>query len=210
MTIVHAGAHFGEEADEYERLGAERVVWVEAAPDTFECLQQNVADRNRRSLLQRALGLPATEHICINALLGDSDGSEMEFVRFNRGVADSVFHLATEFAKDATHLEETGERISLPMRRLDSALEDVGVPPGEVDCLVMDIQGAELLCLKGALKALQGARFIASEINRTPMYEGGVLLDELDEWLRDRGFVRKTLVRKDCMNAIYAGRRSAA
>jgi hypothetical protein len=75
--------------------------------------------------------------------------------------------------------------------------------PQEVDILVLDTQGAELLCLKGASRLLENANFIEAEVSTNSVYQGGVLLSELDTWLKQRGFHRKTIVRRQHMNAIY-------
>lgn len=205
-TLVHVGAHGGEEARKYETLGAARVVWVEADPDMFRRLQANLdaAARRPQPLIARILGFPRTQHIAVEALVGDEDGREVEFrVVNNDGASSSIFGLHDNARARFAGLSETGEVRRLTMRRLDTVLAEAGVPPSEVDAMVIDVQGAELLCLRGAEAALRSAELLECEVSRIPIYEGGVLLDELSSWLKARGFTLAAPVRQDHTDAVF-------
>jgi len=206
MTVVHVGAHLAQEADRYESVGAKRVLWVEAAPDTYEKLQQSLSQRDphRRSVLQKALFMPPTVHLTINALAGSADEGHAEFVRFNNhGASDSIFQLSTECKEMIPGLHATGEVIRLPFRKLDSIVRAAGIEPSEVDCLVLDVQGAELLCLQGATEILQHIRCLETELSTEPIYEGGVLFGELNAFLEENSFHCKTRIKRVHQNAIY-------
>ena len=43
-TIVHVGAHRGQEAALYAKWGAARVIWVEADPETAHGLRQHLSE----------------------------------------------------------------------------------------------------------------------------------------------------------------------
>lgn len=206
MTVVHVGAHLAQEADRYESVGAKKVLWVEAAPDTYEKLQQSLSQRdpNRRSALQKALFLPATQHLTINALAGAADEGHAEFVRFNNhGASDSIFQLSTQCKEMLPGLHATGEVLRLPFRKLDTIVRDAGVEPSEVDCLVLDVQGAELLVLRGATEILKSIQCLETELSTKPIYEGGVLFDELNAFLEQQQFQCKTRIKRVHQNAIY-------
>lgn len=205
MTIVHVGAHKGEEAEEYQRWGAARVIWVEAAPNMIAPLEAHLdaVSRAPRSPFARLTGAPATEHRVIHALVADRDGAPMRMRVFTADDSNSIFPRA-DGVEAHPWLQETGETIELRSRRLDDLLDEAGVAPEEVDVLAMDIQGAELLCLKGAPRLVAHVPLIETEVSTEPFYEGGVLLPELDAWLAGRGFRRKTWVRRRSMNAVYA------
>ncbi|MEZ5755968.1 MAG: FkbM family methyltransferase [Paracoccaceae bacterium] len=205
-TIVHVGAHRGQEAQDYQKWGAARVIWVEADPETARGLRQHLASLPGRpqGWLQRLLGFPATEHRVIEALIGDEDGKLTDFHVFsNDGESSSIFRKAAE--ADARHaaIVETGTVRQLAMRSLDRLLPENGIPLASVDILVLDVQGAELLCLRGATSLLSHVTLLESEVATTPWYEGGVLLPELDAWLAAKGFQRRTRVRRSMMNAVY-------
>lgn len=209
MTIVHVGAHFGEEGARYQKWAAGKVVWIEAAPYIFEKLEQTVRglEQKPRGLFARMFSMPRTQHVLIQALVGDQDDQVVSFHLFdNDGASNSVFkiHRAEDDPWEA--VQETGEVLQLPMHTLDKTLEEAGVSPEEVDVLVLDVQGAELMCLKGADRVLKSARYLESEVSRDVVYEGGVLLAELEPWLGERGYVRRTMLRRPHMNAIFVNR----
>ena len=56
--------------------------------------------------------------------------------------------------------------------------------------LNMDIQGAELLALKGAKNCLKYFDVIYTEINIKEMYQGCALVGEINKFLEEYGFVR--------------------
>ncbi len=207
MTIVHVGAHYGEEAARYQDWGARTVVWFEAAPDIFAKLQAHIRAIESRppSLFARLTGAPRTRHVLVQALVGESDGATAEFHLFdNEGASNSMFRLQRGEGDRFASVRETGEILELPMRALDAALADAGISPEAVDVLVLDVQGAELICLKGAARVLAAIRYLESEVSVKPVYDGGVLLAELEPWLAARGLTRRTLLRRPHMNAIFA------
>ena len=57
----------------------------------------------------------------------------------------------------------------------------------------LDVQGYELEVLKGSNNTLNGINHIYTEINTKYLYKDCVLLDELDAWLDQKGFVRVEL-----------------
>jgi hypothetical protein len=89
------------------------------------------------------------------------------------------------------------------MRTLDRLLPENGIALSDVDILVLDVQGAELLCLNGAAELLKSVQIIESEVSKRSFYKDGVLLPELDTHLRGAGFTRRTWVRRNSMNAVY-------
>ncbi|MBL4751748.1 MAG: FkbM family methyltransferase [Amylibacter sp.] len=206
MTIVHVGAHQGQEAAEYDTWGAAKVIWIEADPAQLPGLEKTIkqVEALPRSLFARIFGAPKTKHQVINALVGDVDGADTDFYLFaNAGASNSLFTKLPEVDERYEWVKETGEVLHLKMRTLDTLLTENGISADSIDFLAMDIQGAELMCLKGAAKVLQNLHYIETEISKTPFYDGGVLLDELEPWLNARGFHCKTWLRRNFMNAVF-------
>jgi FkbM family methyltransferase len=180
-TIVHVGANTAQELDRYEALEPRRVVWIEADPSIVPETRKHVA----------AHGSAAVEHICAEALVTDADAQEASFNLFsNRGESSSLFR-STEVGRRAwPGIAETGEVKRLKTSRLDTLLRGLSIEADQVDMLVIDVQGAELLCLKGAGEYLECATFVEVEVSREAVYEGGVLFPELDDYLSRSGYAR--------------------
>src|SRR5690554_7780727 len=102
--VLHCGAHEGQEANDYHKLGVEKMIFVEADPDTYERLKSNI------SLYPNAIAL--------NACLSDVDGQDVEFYRTNNdGQSSSFLKLKThKIAHPEVHVVGT---ISLKTKRLD-------------------------------------------------------------------------------------------
>jgi hypothetical protein len=82
------------------------------------------------------------------------------------------------------------DKVTVPARSIDSLLGDEINNFDRSNILVMDIQGAELLALKGAERFLEGVQAIQTEVNFTSVYAGCGLIGEMDSLLELRGFVR--------------------
>ena len=78
------------------------------------------------------------------------------------------------------------KRIVVPGIRLDTWAASVGVK--HVDIVWMDLQGAELLALKGMGKLLETVQAIWTEVSYRELFKGGVLFPELDRFLWLNGF----------------------
>ncbi len=182
--IVHVGAHVGQEIVEYASYDPALVVWIEADPRKFEELKAHQA--------QLAL-CPGRQVLC-NALVSDTDGEEIAFrIAAGDGEASSMF-AATDLMRTELFQEgvQTGEVLQLRTRRLDGVLGENGVMPGDIDCLIVDTQGAELKCLSGAGRYLDNVRWLVCEASTIELYQGGAQLGELDAFLAGKSFVRLT------------------
>ena len=159
------GAHLAQEADRYAEQ-KKPVLWVEAAPRAYSML----AKRLESYPSQRA----------IFALLGDRDGVQTTFYISNNsvGVSSSIFQFGEYGSGDKSLWPEDKlsmvDSLTLPMTRLDSLLRSNGVDVAQYDLWVLDLQGAELLVLKGAGELLQQCRALLVEVSTV---EGREVLD---------------------------------
>ena len=76
--------------------------------------------------------------------------------------------------------------LSLEATTLDIALQRNGI--NAIDFLKIDAQGSTLPILKGGLQALEGAYGVEVETEFLPMYEGQSLFNEVDCFMRSKGF----------------------
>ena len=137
MTVVHVGAHFGQEATRYQNMMARRVVWIEASPTTFQVLTSNISKAKSQNcgFLAGLFSAQKTEHVCINALIGDDDAGQQDFHIFdNGGASNSIFKLNRSNKKHDA-VRETGRDTKPAGENTGSSARDAGVDPAEVDVL---------------------------------------------------------------------------
>jgi FkbM family methyltransferase len=169
--LLHVGAHEGQEAPMYKKLGFNPVFWVEAETETFNTLEKN---------LEAHPG-----HVAIQAVVAD-EIKTVTFHHANNGQSSSILELGTH-AKEHPEVVYTGER-----ERMATTIEtlfELGLIE-QCNFLNLDIQGAELMALQGAHGYLAGVDYIYTEVNIKPLYKGCALLKDLDSWLGSRGFER--------------------
>ena len=173
-SVVHVGAHFGQERDDYRYHDLD-VLWVEPNPEIFAILQENIAAYPK----QRA----------VPALVTDRRGVvETLNIASNAAAASSIFALK-EHKRIWPHVEYSGA-IEIESCVLPDLLDR------PYDALVLDTQGAELLILKGCGDLIRQFRYIKTETADFELYDGYPLLSETTAYLADFGFQeyrRKTM-----------------
>lgn len=169
---LHIGAHECEEVDVYRHFGIpdKRVVWIDAMQDKVD------------EAVQR--GVPNV----YQAVVSDEDDKIVEFKRTNNGQSSSIL----EFGTHATHYSwcVVTERTNMVTTTVDTFMKRNNLNPVNYNFWNFDIQGAELLALKGATNSLRYAKVLYLEVNTEDVYRGCARLNEVDEYLGVRGFRR--------------------
>lgn len=183
--IVHVGAHRAQEMDGYLALGPSLIVWVEADPVHLQRLHKVTAGH-----------AGPTRQVVIQALIADVDGRQHDFHRFsNRGQSSSLFR-ATQILNDHwPDVRETGEVLQLTSSRLDTVLQGAAIASDDVDVLILDIQGAELMALNGAGTYLDHLQFLEVELSQQEIYAGAPRANVAQAALLDLGFEAVTHVK---------------
>jgi hypothetical protein len=78
--------------------------------------------------------------------------------------------------------------INLKSSRLDTLLQKNNIKPENYNHWILDLQGAELLALKGAEKSLDFCNSIYIEVSKVNVYSGGVHWDDIKQWLIKKNF----------------------
>lgn len=78
------------------------------------------------------------------------------------------------------------DEIKVKAHRLDTLMQKYNIP--RVDIIWMDLQGAELLALKGLGNHLDKVRYIHTEVSHKEMYTGQVMFNELNNFILSKGF----------------------
>jgi FkbM family methyltransferase len=176
--VIHVGANTGQEFEDYKRAELESVVYIEPIPNVFEMLKKHVSSDPR--------------HHPIQALCADRNGEEFEFnVASNTGQSSSIFALGSH-AERYPHIKYE-RTIKLRSRTLDDVIFNTPRIRADIlDCLVMDVQGAELKVILGAHRTLSQCRYVFTEINEGGLYEGDSSYDEVLAMLKPYGFVLRS------------------
>ena len=182
--VIHVGADRGGELPQYRNMGVEEVVWVEANPEVYQELLENLELMN----VSEVKSLP------FNQLISDSDDIETDFNIYygwdaghlvgNKGMSSLLK------AKNSWWGSECYRgTVKLQSSTLDTFLEK-NSHGDDYDMLNMDTQGAELMVCKGAVKLLESVKYINSEVTLyNPQYEGNPLFNEIYDFLKPFGFV---------------------
>lgn len=174
--VLHVGCHLAEEAPAYAQQGIENVVWVEGNPVLIEQIQR---------ILNNFRGQRIVE-----ALVSEFDGDEVTF-----HITDDPEHTAmsSSILELELHKKHAPWVVEVEQKKLHTKTIDTLVFEHEIrDCnfINLDIQGAELLALKGATNFLETCDYVYTEVNINYLYKDCVLLPELDQFLGHWGFQR--------------------
>lgn len=168
--IAHFGANQCQEAEMYNQLGIPEVLWVEALPDVFERGKEHISQYPNQTILK--------------ACLGETDNDIV------------IFHVSNNEAQSSSYLE-LGEHLRLhpevhyvqdiEMKTItvDSLFNLLERPDNHINFINADLQGAELLMLKGATNFLKHVDYIYTEVNAGETYIGCPLISDLDNFLVD-------------------------
>ena len=185
--VIHVGAHRGEEINEYGDLGAKTVIWVEANPEVFDemCIMLTNAEANIDS------------HAFQYAASTEDHGT----AEFNRYYGPDAGHLVgnkgcSSLLKAEGRFEEWyKDTIEVETITIDTLLEEEGFNAEDFQLLNMDVQGAELMVLRGSEKVLDNVKWVTTEATwEDPDYIDNVMYDELKSFLESKGFVETQIV----------------
>ncbi len=183
QNVVHIGADRGGELPQYKNLGAKKVVWVEANPEVYGELLENLEIMN----------ISEVESIPFNQLISDTDDASTEFNIYygpdaghligNKGMSSM---LKAEYPVSECYKGT----LELNALTLDTFLErnELGF---DFDMVNIDTQGAEYKVLKGASKLLEKVKYINCEVTfHTPLYQNNSTFGEVNCLLESYGFKR--------------------
>jgi FkbM family methyltransferase len=173
--IIHIGANSGQEAHGYHARGVMDVLWIEPHPDVFPLLLENIKKFDGQ--------------IAVQALVTDKDDAEYDFnCSMNSGHSSSIydFHLHQKMFPGIS----MAKKIKIKSKTLPTILKENNISMDRYDSLVIDVQGAELLVLKGAAAILNCFESINLEAADFESYKGQCLLKDVDEFMHEHGFQR--------------------
>lgn len=171
--ILHIGAHNCEELPAYNKYGLKnnQIIWVEANPEI--CNRNMNVDNSR---------------IIKNFVCCDKDDGTSILKVANNGQSSSILELGTH--KQSYPSIKYVKNIEVMNKRIDTMYKENGFPNNFANFLNIDIQGAELLALKGMGNIIKYFDYVYLEVNKDYVYKECALVEEIDKYLSSFSFTR--------------------
>jgi FkbM family methyltransferase len=169
---LHVGAHNCEEIEIYNQMGLSNndIIWIDAMHTKI------VEARNR--------GIPNV----YQAVVSDQDDQTVKFNVSNNGQSSSILEFQTHAYQhpEVKYISSSIEKTTT----IDTFFSRNNLDASKYNFWNFDIQGAELLALKGASNSIQYADAIYLEVNEDYLYKDCALIGEIDKFLKTKGFIR--------------------
>ena len=184
---VNVGTRDCEELDIYNRLGvkAENIVWVDALPD-------KVVSATSR-------GIPNV----FNAIITAKDDEDVILNVANNCSSSSIF----DFGADTTEHSEIVylDKIYQKSITMDTFFERNNIDASNYNFWKLDIKGAELLALQGAMKSIKHVKALYIEVTSKELFKNGAIITQLDAFLAPYKFKRylTNMTIHKCGDALY-------
>jgi len=169
--IIHVGAHEGQEYEEYLENGIDNMLLFEPVKSNYQMLITHVSGNKNIK--------------CFNIGLGNKTGEERMYVDTkNGGMSSSIL-------KPGTHLKYYPEIVfdKTEVIFIDK-LDNISFDRKLFNAINIDVQGYELEVLRGAIDTLSYIDILLIELNSEEVYVGCALADEVDNFLKEYGFLR--------------------
>jgi FkbM family methyltransferase len=166
--IIHVGAHECEEIKDYEKyISRDKILWIEAMPEKV------LYNKNKYPNLLIEQAIVSNEEI------------DVEFKYANNGQSSSIL----ELGKHSDHYPGIYyiKKFSQKSKLLKNIISNYNI---DFNFINLDIQGAELLALKGCGDYLNNIDYIYTEVNDDYVYKNCALITDLDEYLSKYNFIR--------------------
>lgn len=185
--VIHIGAHECEELRFYNNLGVknEDIIWIDAI--------------NSKVIEARNRGIPNV----YNAVITDKDDEELEFNISNNIQSSSILEFGTHSQEHPNVVFV--DKINVKSISVDTFFKRNNIDASKINFWNFDIQGAELLALKGASQSLKYVDVLYLEVNEKELYKDCGLVYDIDKYLSGYGFIRvlTTMTQHGWGDALY-------
>lgn len=170
--VIHIGAHECEERQSYVdnfNITDNEIIWIDAL---------------KHKVIEIITMYPSIR--IFNECISDTDGETIEFKITNNYQSSSILNLKEHLNKHPDIFEIN--RIQMKTKTIQTFYIDNKLNFDDYNFMNLDIQGVELLALKGAGNILNHIDYIYLEVNLIELYENCALLSDIDEYLSKFGF----------------------
>jgi FkbM family methyltransferase len=175
---IHLGAHHGEEIWSYKKNNINNLILIEANKNLINKLKIKKFVFNHFFKMNISLE---------NCIISHQNNISVKLNITNNSQSSSILNLK-KHSELYPHINVINEEI-VASRTLDDLFSNK-YKIKKFNFLNMDIQGAELLALRGAKNILKNIDAIYTEINFQELYEGCALAQDLDTFLKEYNFTR--------------------
>lgn len=170
--VLHIGAHDCEELVYYREhnISDKNIVWIDALP-------QKVEQAKKR-------GVQNIYH----AVITDKDDEDVVFHVSNNCASSSVLELGTHSQEHPSVVYVN--TLQQKSKTINKFIRDNHIDIAQLNFWNFDIQGAELLALKGATEWISYADALFLEVNEKELYKNCGLIGEIDTFLEQHHFKR--------------------
>lgn len=172
-VIIEAGAHSGKDSLKLKQY------WPASTIHAFEPVPHLYTQ-----LVERTNQI--ANIFCYNMALSNNVGTANMYISSGRTDACSSLLQPTQQLTEGRPDIIFNETITVNTTTLDNWAQQQKI--SYIDFLWLDLQGAELKALRGATNLLATVTAIHTEINEVERYKGGVLYNDLKNFLKDYGF----------------------
>ena len=171
--ILHIGAHMCEERGDYFREGMNdsKIIWIEG--------NSNIV-RRIRAIYPKA--------IIWDAIISDEDNIPTKLHIANNGQSSSILDFGTHagYYRDIKYVND----LVSTTKTVKTLYKEKNIPENFANFLNIDIQGAELMALKGMGDLLNNFDYLYLEVNMEELYKDCNMVEEIDDYVSKFGFKR--------------------
>lgn len=191
--VLHLGAHRGGEAEIYDWF-QKKVIWIEANPIIFEDLKIKIMQFVNQS--------------AYNYLISDKNEENVKFNLSNNDHASSSIFDFGDLSSGNKSLWKNKKLHMTSSINLNSISIDSFVLKEKIDIKkfnhwVVDLQGAELLALKGGEKSLENCNSIFIEVSTGEVYKNGAKWIDIKNYLNGKNFKECWLPKKTHSSVLF-------
>lgn len=185
--IFHIGIWRGQELEEYAKQGFTHAFLFDANPEILKICKENIKKVNSKY---------NTKYKCIECAVCEKDNETIDFhiIKSNHGSSSilppsDVWKPGTERYKRTKGLQKI---ITVKTKRMDTFINENNIDLSIFKNLVIDVQGAEMMVLKGFSDYITNFDLIKIEVTKDnwdeAQYIGGCWFSEVNDYLTKRGY----------------------
>lgn len=172
---IHIGAHHAQEIEWYLEYNINSVIWIECNEQYIPIIKNKIKTLNN--------------HQVITACIGNKTETKTFYIA-NNGQSSSFLEFGSHkyLHPDVSYINQ----IDLETIRMADLIQAYDINIKQYNFLNIDIQGYELEALKSFDNYINHIDYIYTEINTDYVYKNYALISEVDAYLKQYNFIRKT------------------